>query len=211
MARRSDHSREELHEMALEAARDIVESEGLRGLSARRVARDMGYTIGTIYNLFDDFDDLILHMNGRTLDALHGTLVILHLDQEPRKALGDLAERYLQFTGGSPKLWNALFEHQLPDGRERPVWHEEKILRLLRIVEQALAPLFGPGEEEARLHTARVMWSSLHGICSLESSNNMAVTESAARMVETLLTCFMGGLQYRLQKNQLLNKKSIEQ
>ncbi len=32
MARRSDHSREELYDMALEAARQIAEKEGLRGL-----------------------------------------------------------------------------------------------------------------------------------------------------------------------------------
>ena len=53
MARRSDHSREELYDLALESARVIAEIEGLRGLAARRIARDIGYTVGTIYNLFD--------------------------------------------------------------------------------------------------------------------------------------------------------------
>ncbi len=70
MARRSDHSRDELYDMALEAARQIAEKEGLRGLKARGIAREIGYTIGTLYNLFEDLDDLIVHLNGRTLDAL---------------------------------------------------------------------------------------------------------------------------------------------
>ena len=38
MARRSDHSREELYDLALSAAREIAEAEGLRGLTARRVS-----------------------------------------------------------------------------------------------------------------------------------------------------------------------------
>ena len=57
MARRSDHSREELYELALEKAGEIAEKEGLRGLTARGVAREIGYTIGTLYNIFEDLDD----------------------------------------------------------------------------------------------------------------------------------------------------------
>ena len=44
MARRSDHTRDELRRMALDAARAIVEEDGLRGLSTRRLAKAIGYT-----------------------------------------------------------------------------------------------------------------------------------------------------------------------
>ena len=44
MARRSDHTREQLHRMALAAARAIVTKEGLRGLSTRRIAKKLGYS-----------------------------------------------------------------------------------------------------------------------------------------------------------------------
>ena len=47
MARRSDHSREELYDLALSAAREIAEAEGLRGLTARRIAEKIGYTPGS--------------------------------------------------------------------------------------------------------------------------------------------------------------------
>ena len=71
MARRSDHSREELYVMALAAAREIAEKDGLRGLKARRISREIGYTVGTLYNVFSNLDDLIIHLNGTTLDALY--------------------------------------------------------------------------------------------------------------------------------------------
>ena len=41
MARRSDHSREELYDMALDAARRMAERDGLRGITSRGVAREM--------------------------------------------------------------------------------------------------------------------------------------------------------------------------
>ena len=71
MARRADHTREELHRMALDAAREIVDAEGLRGIKARKIMDKIGYTVGTLYQLFDDLDDLIVHMNTETLDALY--------------------------------------------------------------------------------------------------------------------------------------------
>lgn len=196
MARRSDHSREELYEMALEAARKIAEMGGIRGLTARGVAREIGYTIGTIYNLFEDLDDLIIHLNGRTLDALYVALSGVELSPDPDVAVRTLVQRYIRFTSDHPKLWSILFEHQRPDGLQLPDWHHEKILRLLRLLERAMAPLFGPAEDEERLHAARVLWTSLHGICSIGSADRMAATESVQSMAATLVANYLGGLRY---------------
>lgn len=197
MGRRSDHSREELHDLALTAARTVAEREGLRGVTARRVAREIGYTVGTLYNLFDDLDDLIVHLNGRTLDALYQACAAGPLDSEPEIAVQALAERYIRFTREHPKLWNLLFEHHLPEGRELPDWYHEKIRRLFGLVELALAPLFPPGEETERHKSARVLWSSLHGICSLETAGKLAVSVSVDALAEALISNYLAGLQVR--------------
>ena len=39
-------------------------------LTARKVAQAIGYAPGTLYNLFRNRDEMILHLNGRTLDRL---------------------------------------------------------------------------------------------------------------------------------------------
>ena len=69
MARRKDHSHEQLHTMATDAARELAEEEGLRGITARRIADKIGYSAGTLYNVFENLDDLIVHLNGSTLDG----------------------------------------------------------------------------------------------------------------------------------------------
>ena len=44
----------------LDAARDIVLAQGFRGLSIRTIATAVDCSVGTIYNYFADFDDVVL-------------------------------------------------------------------------------------------------------------------------------------------------------
>lgn len=63
MGRRNEHTREELREISLRAAEQLVTAHGLDGLSARKVASAIGYTVGSLYMVFRNLDDLILQMN----------------------------------------------------------------------------------------------------------------------------------------------------
>lgn len=195
MGRRSDHSREELYALAMAAAQAIAEDEGLRGLTARRITREIGYTIGTFYNLFENFDDLILRLNATTLDALYEVCAAAPLDGDPEAGLHQLAERYIRFTREHANRWRMLFEHRLPDGEVQPDWYTEKILKVLGLVETALAPLFPLGQETERLHSARVLWASVHGICSLEVVDKLADTETVEALSNSLIANYLAGLR----------------
>jgi AcrR family transcriptional regulator len=195
MGRRSDHSREELRAMVMTTAERIAEAEGLHGLGARKIMREIGYSIGTFYQLFENLDELIVALNGRTLDELYEECSSAAREGGPETRLSALADHYIRFAREHAKRWSILFEHRLPDGAALPAWHYEKILRLLATLEAAMAPLFLTGQEAERLHTARVLWSSLHGICSLEASNKLAETESVEAMSETLISNFLAGLR----------------
>lgn len=43
---------------------------GLSGFSTRQIAKKIGYTLGTLYNIFESYDDIILHINAATLDEM---------------------------------------------------------------------------------------------------------------------------------------------
>jgi AcrR family transcriptional regulator len=195
MARRSDHTREELYRMILDAARQATERDGLRALKARQIARDIGYTIGTIYNLFEDLDDLVVHMNGETLDELLAVCSRATSGNGPVEDLYALAERYLEFTGKNPNLWNAIFEHKRPPGHRFPDWYEKKIASLLVLEERALAPLFPPGSDDAVAHHALVLWTSLFGMAAVETSDRLPAGQSARSLVRTLIETYVAGLK----------------
>lgn len=195
MGRRSDHSREELYVMALSAAREIAEKDGLRGLKMRRIAREIGYTVGTLYNLFENLDDLIIHLNGTTLDALIETCAQVSLEDEPEVALRTLARAYISFTSHHAGLWGMLFEPTAPHGEKLPDWYHEKVRKLLGLTERALASLFPDDQEEQRYHSARVLWSGLHGICSLAHAGALPKSMSETAMADSLITNYVAGLR----------------
>lgn len=177
----------------LATARDVTAKEGLTGLSARRVAREIGYSIGTIYNVFEDFDDLILHLNAETLDRLYERCAAKPFVSGPEDALRSLAHAYIDFVHDNPRLWSLLFEYRsLYPGPLRQ-WYNDKFGRLFALMDGAMAPLFPPGCEAEMRHSARVLRASVHGMCSLEVAG--AIAESATELVDTLITYYVAGLR----------------
>lgn len=196
MARRADHKREELYDMVLAAAARIVETAGDATLSARNVARAVGYSPGTLYNLFDNFDDLVVHLNGRTLDALFASLREVPLAGDPATDVAALCRRYVTFLDQNPNLCDLLFNSSYGPGYHPPDWYRQKIANGLEILSAALAPIFAGSARERVTDTARTLWASLHGICALSRNGKLDVIGAQSRdaMLKILIANFMTGL-----------------
>src|ERR1044071_9416941 len=115
MGRRNQHTRDQQIDMAVRAAEQIVIRDGIAGLSMRKVAQAIGYTVGNLYLLFQNQDDLLAALNERTADAIY-----LHLRDaieplpDPRERLGAMARGYIEFATRNPHRWRLMFEHRLP-------------------------------------------------------------------------------------------------
>ena len=203
MGRRSVHTADELRELILQASTELIESHGLAGLSAREIARRIDYSPGTLYNVFENLDDLVLTIEGRLLDRLSAALAdVAAASADPRERVLRLASAYLKFTHGNPKLWNLLFEHHLPPERDVPPWYQQKLEGLLSRVEEALAPLIGAGDPQALKRAARVLWAGVHGITSLSTADKLSIvsTEAAGALVEDLVRTYLAGLEQQKNK-----------
>jgi AcrR family transcriptional regulator len=196
MARRSDHSREEIREMALSAAEQIVSEQGYEALSARKVASAIGYTVGTLYLVFENIDDLLLQVNARTLDRLHRRMSrVKSRTDDPAGYVVRLGESYLRFANDDPHRWTMVFEHRLSDGREVPDWYQQKVSRMFALIEQGLEP-FRKGHSEADMtQAARAIWGGVHGICILAISDNLGIAgvDSVQRLTESLIRNYLQG------------------
>ena len=200
MGRRSQHSPETLRRMIIEAAEAIVSEGGLALLSAREIAKRIEYSPGTLYNVFDNLDDVIVTVEGRVLDRLTRRLeevATSQARQSPQDRLLELALAYLAFTHENPRVWNLLFEHRLPDGQELPEWYMAKLTGLLSQIEATLAPFFSPEQAVARARSARVLWAAVHGITSLSTSGKLSIitSQAAAELTEDLVRTYITGLQ----------------
>lgn len=198
MARRSDHSREQIRQMALDAAESIIAKDGYKGLTTRNVATAIGYTVGTLYLVFENLDDLVLQVNSRTLEGLYGWLRARRGDSNAaREDLLALADAYIDYAQTETARWNLLFEYVAEQGNDLPDWYLNKLNTIFGLVESALKPMSEQRTEIELQQTARVLWASVHGICTLKLRNRMDLAggQSTQEMVRTLIDTFLRGYQ----------------
>lgn len=201
MARRSDHTRDELRDIILKASWKIISKQGFTGLTARRIAKDVGYTPGTIYNVFGSMEDLYLDVNGLTLDKLYDVLSSPECNVEnkpPIENMKKMAQLYRAFAKDFKPHWLMLFTYTLPEEKQPPSSYQEKIMRLFTPLENLLKPYYS--EKQARKHkmAARVLWASVHGLCFLEETDKIPLVsnqEAPPNMADYLIESFIAGIQ----------------
>lgn len=197
MARRSDHSRDEIHDMSLAAAERIVEKDGALGLSTRKVATEIGYTVGTLYLVFENLDDLILQINARTLNKLHDCLdAAAKSCRSPQRCIEAMAHAYIEFAVKHRNRWRLVFEHVHPDVGPLPGGYQANIQRMFDLVEQQLNALLEERAPRQAATAARALWCGVHGVCGLALSDKLEVTgvKSVQILTDMLVENFLRGL-----------------
>jgi AcrR family transcriptional regulator len=176
MARRSDHSREEIQAMAIQAAIVILSHEGLQGLSTRKVASAIGYTVGTLYLVFKNLDEMILHVNAAGLDELREFLLAeAGQEPEPTRRLLAMAQAYLRFARVHFERWSLMFTHRLPEGMPLPDWFHDKVQVLFGLVAKPLQQINPTLTAEQYQQATHVLWSAVHGVCELGLNDKLAL------------------------------------
>lgn len=204
MGRRAVHTSEELRELILEAATGIVATYGYGALSARVIAKQIDYSPGTIYNVFENLDDLVLTIEGRLLDRLIERLDTVTSAGAPCEQICLFAESYLAFSCENRRLWTLLVEHQLPAGQEVPVWYQQKVEHLVQRLEALLLSLEGAASQpDSARRCARVIWACVHGIASLAAAEKLSgfADGAAGQLVQDLVRTYMDGLAWRRDRS----------
>ena len=194
MGRRNDHSREQLHDLALRSAAEIVESSGAAALTMREVARRIGYTVGALYHCFINLDDLTVQLNERTVIELRQALEnVNRQSSDADQRLRLLAAGYLGYALLHTHRWRLVFEHRLPPGQPAPKSYRAHTAALFEMVAQNLpAKVCGRNRTQAPV-IAATLWSSVHGICMLAVSGKLQVGTSASvqKLLDVLLDRFL--------------------
>jgi len=197
MGRRSDHSREELKELLLDTAHKMVEKHGYEQVTARALAKKIGYAPGTIYNIFPSMDALYLALNAKTLDKLSGVLKSAACNDSGTPSVQNMitmATAYHDFAYQNKAHWLMLFTHSLPEGELVPDWYQEKIDCLFEPLEELLSAYYTSAQARERRMAARILWAGVHGLCFLEETGKIQrvddksdATNMAAYMIETFI------------------------
>lgn len=190
-----DH--QELRASILAAATEIISAQGTSALSTRKIARKIGCAVGTIYNIFSNIDEVILTINVATMTKLQAQLLAeTRQDDDPLTSVIRLGESYVSFSQDHYHLWSLLIAHKPSPDTPLPEWFQKKIDDLFVLVSQRVMPLVDNDRARAE-GAARVLWASLHGICSLAISGKLDTVhaEKAEVLAESLIRNYLQGLQ----------------
>lgn len=172
MGRRSDHSRAELHALILDTGIALMADVGFADFSAREVAKRIGYSIGTIHNVFGNVDGLVTAINTQAFadwaDELERSLAGAGDDR-----IAALTEGYFRFARENPRRWAAIYDHR-PACETLTPQQEETRGRLMRIVGAEVARALDHPLDEALGTFARSLVATVHGHCSFAITGSWA-------------------------------------
>lgn len=178
MGRRSDHSRTELRELIVAEGHRQMAEHGFARFSARQVAREIGYSVGTIYNLFPSLDHLLVAINTRTF-ALWSEFVRQRLEGAKDDRIAVLVQAYFDFAREHTNLWMAIYDHRLPPGMPLPAEDDQTRRELTLIVIRELAALL-PGRSDWEVERlARSLIATVHGHCTYALNGSFALMGEA--------------------------------
>ncbi|RNF34596.1 TetR/AcrR family transcriptional regulator [Paracoccus methylarcula] len=162
MARPRHYDHDELRTAIIEAARKLLEEGGPAALTARALAKAVGTTPGTIYNLFSNMNAVLHEVNRRTFTEL-AQMIDAAPPAAPRDRLLALADGYVDFMLARRVVWRGLFEgpHQTDTF---PGWYTSLIDELIDRIAAPIAQL--QPRASARL-LAEELFLSVHGVVAL--------------------------------------------
>jgi AcrR family transcriptional regulator len=197
MASKREENRDDLRKRLIDAAEARIAVQGLAGLKAREVTSDAGCALGALYNVFEDLDRLILHVNSRSLARLGAALeAAVPKDSTPKQVLLALAQGYVDFALANYQLWSALFNHRLPDGVEAPEWHREEHRVLIAQIIKPLQALRPDLQGVELVRRAKTVFAAVHGVVYLGLTARFVGTprEVLPAEVAALVEAMMRGL-----------------
>ncbi len=199
----------ELKTLALAAAREIIAGQGLQGVNARKIAGTIGYSVGSLYLIFDNLDDLILQVNGETLDDLYRFVGEAEQDcRQPADCVQTLGQAYVNFALQQTPRWLAVFEYNRSgENNELPAWFQKKIMRLFSLVEAPLQQMLPAADHRTVARHARILWGSVHGLCLLLLSQRLAEVikaDSVETLPRMMIDTYLAGLRQTFPENQVI-------
>ncbi|MFS8105044.1 TetR/AcrR family transcriptional regulator [Lentzea alba] len=174
---RRERERAERHQLIIDAARDLAESEGWDAVTTRRLADKVEYSQPVLYSHFKGKDAIVRAV------AIQGFGELARLMRKARSTQGKTrlqaaAEAYLEFARERPALYDAMFVQQIdiPFGTEEtPAELRDAFSEFVAAVE----PVVGDRDLET---LTEVFWSALHGIATLTHGKRLRPDHHQARL-----------------------------
>ncbi|MCU0352239.1 MAG: TetR/AcrR family transcriptional regulator [Cytophagales bacterium] len=176
---RKAREKEELRSLILEAAMRLFAEKGVENVTIRNIADAVEYSIGTIYVYFKDKNAILHALHTKGFAELRSRFLVLMHVNNPMERLKAAGHVYIQFAHENPEMYNLMFSIIAPmDFIEtwNNEWNEgQATFSFVRDMVQDCMKIGYFGGHSA-LPLAYMIWSMVHGMCSLVISRRASIT-----------------------------------
>lgn len=153
----------------ISAALTIVEKEGLAGLSARKIARELKVSVQPIFSCFSSMTELEKEVTERIFACYRETM-----ERCPEKELPYLSKglSYIQFAQEHPEFFRILFMTESGLSVERFIEQDDEFTQVIESAQQQFHFSF---EEQKKFHIK--VWIFTHGIACLAATKTIRLTQ----------------------------------
>jgi len=186
----SQASGDETSATLLQAAREILMTSGLPGLSLRRIAEAAGCTTMQVYSRFQGKDGLLQALFEEGFELLAAAQRAIPLSMPAEKRVQHLCRAYLQIAAEYPQHYALMLGGHSADFTP-PKESQERAMATLSHLVEAVANALPSGNEQARLasEVAHQILAFCHGWATLSAIGITDKTnvEAIDRAVSALL------------------------
>lgn len=171
---RRERNLADVRERATTLAECIVLEKGGEAVNARSLAKQLGVSVGTLYNAFGDLDGVFRAVNSRCANRLAAVLgaAAERSAASPRDRVVSIGEAYMDFALSEPRRWWMLFQRDMDTTADpESLALQEELLRMLVGA--------GGGNPDSPEHRQffLLLWASVHGLVSLAVRPSIAAID----------------------------------
>ncbi len=190
----------------IEAARQVLLSEGYRNFSLRKIAREIDVSATSIYLHFENKDDLVHTLMEEAIERLNTRLQQVADEAEgPIAKLEALAYEYVQFALKYQREYQIIHLTSSDEMTRYPKEKFRKARKGYEIVSKVLQEGVNAGliaEEKPRM-AAYTFWAQLHGVMSVVLSKRLDTRIDQQEFIDEAIDHIIDGYKVRtaLQTN----------
>lgn len=180
---RKTKAKEDLRKAILGAAREIFLEKGFDNMSIRNIADKIEYSPTTLYIYFKDKDEIFLALHNEGFELLNEKMSVLGVVADPMHRLKAMGRIYMTFAIENPDYYDLMFVQRAPMNclEQGNDWSEGHMaFGFLRDTVAQCMAAGSIGEDDPEV-VAFVIWSFMHGMCTLVNRDRCMIFEEEKR------------------------------
>lgn len=174
ISERKEREKEDLRKKILEAAKGLFLEKGYDQTSIRNIAEKIEYSPTTIYLYFKDKDSIFYALHSEGFCLFNNRMSVLQSVADPFERLKAMGKIYIEFCKENKELYDLMFIQESPMNcleENNESWDEGKasFTFLKQTVSECMDKGYFPENDVEA--TSFFIWSTMHGMCSLQIRN----------------------------------------